>query len=80
MKWKQNEKMEIGGHTDNVGSDTDNLKLSQQRTEAIRQYLIKKGTQSTRVSAKGYGASEPIADNSSDAGCQKSRRTEVKIL
>ena len=80
MKWKEYEKIEIGGHTDNVGSDTDNLKLSQQRAEAIRQYLIKKGIQPTRVIAKGYGASEPIADNSTDEGRQKNRRTEVKIL
>ena len=80
MKWKENEKIEIGGHTDNVGSNTDNLKLSQQRAEAIRQYLIKKGIQPSRVIAKGYGASEPVADNSTDDGRQKNRRTEVKIL
>lgn len=80
MKWKENEKIEIGGHTDNVGTDADNLKLSQQRAEAIRQYLIKKGIQPTRVIAKGYGASEPVADNSTDEGRQKNRRTEVKIL
>lgn len=80
MKWKENEKIEIGGHTDNVGTDADNLKLSQQRAEAIRQYLIKKGIHPTRVIAKGYGASEPIADNSTDEGRQKNRRTEVKNL
>ena len=80
LKWKENEKIEIGGHTDNVGNDTDNLKLSQQRAEAIRQYLIKKGIQSARVSAKGYGASQPVADNSTDEGRQRNRRTEVKIL
>ena len=80
MKWKENEKIEIGGHTDNVGTDADNLNLSQQRAEAIRQYLIKKGIQPARVIAKGYGASEPVADNSTDEGKQKNRRTEVKIL
>ena len=80
MKWKENEKIEIGGHTDNVGSDADNLKLSQQRAEAIRQYLIKKGIQPARVIAKGYGASEPVADNSTNEGRQNNRRTEVKIL
>ena len=80
MKWKENERIEIGGHTDNVGNDPDNLKLSQQRAEAIRQYLIKKGIQPARVIAKGYGASQPVADNSTDEGRQKNRRTEVKIL
>ena len=80
MKWKENERIEIGGHTDNVGNDADNLKLSQQRAEAIRQYLIKKGIQPARVIAKGYGASQPVADNSTDEGRQKNRRTEVKIL
>jgi len=80
MKWRENEKIEIGGHTDNVGTDTDNLKLSQNRAESIRQYLIKKGIDPTRVIAKGYGALQPDADNSTDQGRQKNRRTEVKIL
>ena len=80
MKWRENEKIEIGGHTDNVGNDTDNLKLSQNRAESIRQYLIKKGISASRVTAKGYGASQPVADNATDEGRQKNRRTEVKIL
>jgi len=80
MKWKENEKIEIAGHTDNVGNDADNLKLSQQRADAIRQYLIKKGIQPPRVIAKGYGASQPVADNSADEGRRRNRRTEVKIL
>ena len=80
MKWKENEKIEIAGHTDNVGNDADNLKLSQQRADAIRQYLIKKGIQPPRVIAKGYGASQPVADNSTDEGRRRNRRTEVKIL
>jgi OmpA-OmpF porin, OOP family len=80
MKWRENEKIEIAGHTDNVGTDADNLKLSQNRAEAIKQYLIKKGISATRVIAKGYGASQPVTDNSSNEGRQKNRRTEVKIL
>jgi OmpA-OmpF porin, OOP family len=80
MKWRENEKIEIGGHTDNVGTDADNLKLSQNRAESIKQYLIKKGINATRVTAKGYGASQPVTDNSTDEGRQKNRRTEVKIL
>jgi OOP family OmpA-OmpF porin len=73
-------KIEIAGHTDNVGKDADNLKLSQQRAESIRNYLIKKGIEGSRIIANGYGASLPIADNDTDEGRQKNRRTEVRIL
>ena len=79
MKWKDTDKFEIGGHTDNVGSETDNLKLSQQRADAVRNYLLKKGIPSGRISAKGYGASKPVADNNTDAGRQQNRRTEVAV-
>jgi len=80
MKWRENEKIEIAGHTDNIGSASDNLKLSQQRAEAIRQYLIKKGVAASRVIAKGYGSTDPVADNSTYEGRQLNRRTEVRIL
>jgi len=80
MKWREKEKIEIAGHTDNIGSAPDNLKLSQQRAEAIRQYLIKKGIAASRVIAKGYGSTDPVADNSTYEGRQQNRRTEVRIL
>lgn len=80
MKWRENEKIEIAGHTDNIGSASDNLKLSQQRAEAIRQYLIKKGVAASRVTAKGYGSTDPVAENSTYEGRQQNRRTEVRIL
>lgn len=80
MMWRENEKIEIGGHTDNIGNDADNLKLSQNRSESIKQYLVKKRISGTRIVAKGYGASQPVADNTTDEGRQKNRRTEVKIL
>jgi len=80
MQWKKDEKIEIAGHTDNVGNDADNMKLSRQRAESIKQFLVKKGIESTRIIAKGYGASIPVADNNTDEGRQKNRRTEVKIL
>jgi outer membrane protein OmpA-like peptidoglycan-associated protein len=80
MKNKDAIKIEIAGHTDNVGNDADNVKLSQQRAEAIRNYLIKKGIQSGRVMAKGYGASQPVSDNDTDEGRQLNRRTEVHVL
>ena len=74
------DKIEIAGHTDNVGKDADNLRLSQARADAIRAYLIKKGISSARIIAKGYGATRPIADNESEEGRQLNRRTEVWIL
>lgn len=80
MDWKKDDRIEIAGHTDNVGNDADNMKLSQQRAEAIKQYLAKKGVNSSRVTAKGYGASQPVADNNTEEGRQKNRRTEVRIL
>lgn len=80
LKNKELIRIEIAGHTDNVGKDADNLKLSQQRAETIRGYLVNKGIQSGRVVAKGYGASQPVADNSSEDGRKLNRRTEVNIL
>lgn len=80
MKMNDLQVIEIAGHTDNVGQDADNLKLSQARAESVRNYLIKKGVAATRIKAKGYGASQPVADNTTEEGRQKNRRTEVKLL
>ena len=80
MQNKNGVRIEIGGHTDNVGKDADNLKLSQQRAETIRNYLIRKGITASRVEAKGYGATEPVAGNETEEGRQLNRRTEIKIL
>ncbi len=73
-------KIEIAGHTDNVGSDAHNLKLSQDRANTIRSYLASKGIKAVRLTAKGYGATQPIADNSTAEGRQLNRRTEVRFL
>lgn len=80
LKNKDAIRVEIAGHTDNVGKDADNVRLSQQRADAIRNYVIKKGIEPARVTAKGYGASQPIGDNETDQGRQLNRRTEVRIL
>ncbi|MEP7228912.1 MAG: OmpA family protein [Ginsengibacter sp.] len=77
---KPNERIEIGGHTDNVGSDEKNLVLSLERAKTIVEYLISKGIDNNRLVAKGYGAEEPIEENTTEEGRQKNRRTEVKIL
>jgi outer membrane protein OmpA-like peptidoglycan-associated protein len=77
---KDDEKIELGGHTDNVGKAAKNLKLSQDRANAVMAYLIAKGIDATRLKAKGYGMSKPIASNKTAAGKAQNRRTEVKIL
>ena len=72
-------KVEIGGHTDNVGSTTMNNKLSQARAEAVVNYLASKGISKPRMTSKGYGPAEPIATNNSSEGRQQNRRVEFKI-
>jgi outer membrane protein OmpA-like peptidoglycan-associated protein len=72
-------KLEISGHTDNVGNQEDNLLLSTNRAKAIVGYLNSKGIDTKRLTYKGYGATKPIADNSSDAGKAKNRRTEFTV-
>ncbi len=73
-------KIEIQGHTDNIGSQSYNLKLSQQRAETVRTYLIKHGISPDRLIAKGYGDSKPIASNTTSQGRALNRRVEIKII
>jgi OOP family OmpA-OmpF porin len=73
-------KVEVAGHTDSRGSDEYNLNLSQQRAEAVRNYLISKGVAADRLTAKGYGESQPVADNETDEGRLKNRRVELVPL
>ncbi len=80
LKTKTAMTIEVGGHTDDVGDDASNLTLSQQRADAVRNYLISKGIAASRVSAKGYGETQPVASGTSDEARQQNRRTEVKIL
>ena len=72
--------IEIGGHTDNAGSSQSNLILSKNRANSVKEYLIKNGIVSMRLQTKGYGANEPITDNSTSEGKAKNRRTEFKII
>jgi OmpA-OmpF porin, OOP family len=80
LKLKRTMIIEIQGHTDNVGSPESNLKLSQERAEEVRKFLLTKGIEAERVLAKGYGDSMPIANNDSDTGKSKNRRTSLKVL
>jgi OmpA-OmpF porin, OOP family len=80
LKRKDDEKIELGGHTDNVGKADANMILSTNRANTVRAYLIMKGISSERVTAKGYGMTVPIAENDTAEGRALNRRTEVKIL
>jgi outer membrane protein OmpA-like peptidoglycan-associated protein len=73
-------KIELGGHTDNRGSSSANVKLSQDRALAIANYLIGNGIDKRRLEYKGYGGTRPIASNASEASRQKNRRVEIKVL
>lgn len=73
-------KVEIQGHTDNIGDDNSNLKLSQQRAKSVYDYVISQGVDASRISYKGYGESRPIADNKTESGRAKNRRTVFVIL
>lgn len=72
--------IEVGGHTDNVGSEDLNAKLSQSRAAAVVDYMVLAGVESSRLQAKGYGESVPIADNSTEEGKKANRRTEFVIV
>jgi len=80
MLIKKTLKIELAGHTDSDGAPEMNLELSQRRAETVRSYLIKKGVPENRLTAKGYGETQPIADNSTPEGKQLNRRTEVRII
>jgi OmpA-OmpF porin, OOP family len=79
MKRYPDMQVELAGHTDNVGSDSYNQKLSEQRAEAVRQYLINAGIASGNMTAAGYGEKEPIATNDTEEGRELNRRTELRI-
>ncbi len=72
-------KIELGSHTDSKGSDEYNLKLSDNRSKSVVDYLIGKGIAAARLTSKGYGETKPIDTNETDAGRQNNRRTEFKI-
>lgn len=72
-------KVEIEGHTDNVGGDDYNQGLSQRRAESVKSYLTQQGIDSERIAASGKGEHQPVADNESEGGRQQNRRVEVII-
>jgi outer membrane protein OmpA-like peptidoglycan-associated protein len=72
-------KLEVEGHTDSVGGDEYNQKLSEQRANSVRDYLIQEGLNSLSITSKGFGKTMPVADNSTAAGRQRNRRVELVV-
>ncbi len=73
-------KIEISGHTDNVGTESFNELLSQRRADAVVRYLAARGVDRSRLTAKGYGQSIPVESNETEEGRAANRRTEFEIL
>ncbi len=80
MKDNPTLRIQINGHTDNIGKAADNLKLSENRAKEVIVYLTNKGVQAERLSYKGFGATQPVADNNSEENRAKNRRTELKVV
>jgi outer membrane protein OmpA-like peptidoglycan-associated protein len=74
------ETLEVGGHTDNIGSESYNQALSERRAVAVAHALGEAGVDANRLSALGYGETVPIADNGTDEGRARNRRIEIKIV
>lgn len=75
-----NMKIELSGHTDNVGNDAFNKNLSKERAESCKAYLVSKGVSEDRLISAGYGKDQPVADNGTEEGRALNRRVEIKIL
>lgn len=77
LRDQPNTQVEVAGHTDSQGNDGYNLRLSGQRAESVRRYLIQNGIDAGRITARGYGETQPIASNATDAGRAQNRRVEL---
>jgi len=73
-------RVELQGHTDSRGADAYNLDLSQRRADSVREYLINRGVNASRLEARGYGETQPIADNATKAGQAENRRVVMKVI
>ena len=69
----------VHGHTDNTGSDAVNNPLSQNRANSVKNYLSAQGISSSRITARGYGSTSPVADNSTASGREQNRRVEISV-
>lgn len=73
-------KVEVAGHTDSMGSDSYNQKLSERRAAAVREYFVERGIAPAQMSVRGYGEAEPEVSNETEAGRERNRRVELRIL
>jgi len=80
MKEHPGLRIRVEGHTDNVGNEDDNEDLSSERAKAVKDYIVSKGIDESRVEKEGYGETMPIADNNTAAGRAKNNRIEIKII
>lgn len=80
LKGQPDLRVELAGHTDNVGAAAYNQSLSQNRAEAVRDYLIDQGVQADQVTAKGYGESRPLMSNDTEEGRERNRRVEFNVI
>lgn len=80
MKKNPKIRIEIGGHTDNVGAAEYNMKLSQARANSTKNYIVEHGIDASRVTCKGYGLTQPIAKNTTEQGRALNRRIEAKVV
>jgi outer membrane protein OmpA-like peptidoglycan-associated protein len=72
-------RLDVQGYTDSVGGDDYNQKLSEQRGEAVRNYLTQQGVESSSVTSRGFGKTQPVASNDTAAGRQENRRVELVV-
>jgi OmpA-OmpF porin, OOP family len=79
MTENKDKSVNLGGHTDNVGTEAYNQALSERRVNSVKTYVVGKGVDSGRVSGQGFGESKPIADNKTADGRAKNRRVEIKV-
>ena len=77
---EKNFSLKLAGHTDNTGSMELNLRLSKERAEAVKAYLVSKGANASRIEATGYGPTQPIASNATEEGRQQNRRVEFTLF
>ena len=80
LKTRTRKPVSIEGHTDNVGSDAYNQRLSVRRAEAVKAYLVGKGIEANRVYTEGKGEKQPVADNRTADGRAKNRRVEIEVV
>lgn len=79
MNENKDKKAALSGHTDSIGTEAYNQKLSERRVNSVKDYVVKKGVNAGRVSGQGFGESKPIADNKTKEGRAKNRRVEIKV-